>query len=80
MTSSAQFANEPSNGRTGYLSLQLPQDTSPDDVPALLRQLVIDALADSGESLVRLQIVTCERSQRKPVKRWFVEYETGPRP
>ncbi len=78
MTGSAQPANGPSNGRTGYLSLQLPQNTSADLVPALLRQLVIDALAGSGESLVRLHIVTSERSQQKPMKRWFVEYETGP--
>jgi hypothetical protein len=78
MTTSAQ-PTAPLNGRIGYLSLTLPQNTSADRVPALLRQLVVDALVGSGESLSRLEIVTCERSQMKPMKRWFVEYETGPR-
>jgi hypothetical protein len=78
MTSSAQPANVPSHGRTGYLALPLPQNTSADRVPALLRQLVIDALVGSGESLSRLEIVTSDRSRLKPTKRWFVEYETGP--
>jgi hypothetical protein len=78
MTSTAQPTHRPSRGRTGYLSLLLPQNTSADRVPGLLRQLVIDALVGSGESLSRLEIVTCERSQLRPMKRWFVEYETGP--
>jgi hypothetical protein len=78
MTSSAQPADTQSRGRTGYLSLHLPQNTSAHDVPELLRQLVIDALVSSGESLTRMEIVTSERSQFKPMKRWFVEYETGP--
>lgn len=78
MTSSAQSVNMPSNGRTGFLSLHLPQKTPAGAVPGLLRQLVIDALASSGESLARLEIVTSERSQLRATKRWFVEYETGP--
>lgn len=77
MTSSAQPANVPTDGRIGYLSLHLPQNTYAKDAPALLRQLVIDALVGSGESLARLEIVMSERSQLKPTKRWFVEYETG---
>ena len=54
MTSSAQPTHRPSRGRTGYLSLLLPQNTSADRVPGLLRQLVIDALVGSVVELARL--------------------------
>jgi hypothetical protein len=67
-----------SDGRTGYLSLLLPKDTPRDAAPELLRQLVAKALTDSGEWLARIEIVTTERSQQGPMKRWFVEYETAP--
>lgn len=55
-----------------------PEQASARAVPGLLRQLVIDALGGTGESLARLEIVTHERSPLKPTKRWVVEYETGP--
>jgi DNA-binding transcriptional LysR family regulator len=65
-------------GRTGYLALLLPRSTADADVPGLLRQLVAEALADSGEQVARVDVVTNQRSDRGPMKRWFVEYVTAP--
>lgn len=65
-------------GRIGYLSLVLPRSTPVDDVPALLHQLVAEALADSDEHLARVEVVTNQRAEQGPTKRRFVEYETAP--
>ncbi|MCW2688525.1 MAG: hypothetical protein JWR37_3415 [Mycobacterium sp.] len=65
--------------RTGYLSLHLPLDTGEQEVHRVIRERVIDALAATGEWPVRVEIVTGKRSNDGHGKRWFVEYETGPR-
>jgi hypothetical protein len=78
MTNSPESVRSLQRGRTGYLSLLLPRNAPADDVPALLRQLVAEALTDSGEQLARIEIVTNQRSEQGPMKRWFVEYETAP--
>jgi hypothetical protein len=63
--------------RTGYLPLLLPVGTPEVLRPSLLRQLVIDALAVSGEWPARVEIVTHRRAEDGGMQRWFVEYETG---
>lgn len=64
--------------RTGYLSLLLPATATEEDVPALIRKLVIEALAGSGEWPARIDVVTNQRRPQGQMKRWFVEYATGP--
>jgi hypothetical protein len=78
MANAPESVRAQQRGRTGYLSLLLPRNTSADDAPALLRQLVAEALTDSGEQLARIEIVTNQRSEQGLMKRWFVEYETTP--
>jgi hypothetical protein len=78
MTASDDAVHPAPGFRTGYLSLLLPAASPDEDVPALIRQLVIEALAASGEWPARIDIVTKQRTQRGPMKRWFVEYATGP--
>ena len=78
MTNTPESVRSLQRGRTGYLSLLLPRNAAADDVPALLRQLVAEALTDSGEQLAHIAVVTNQRSEQGPMKRWFVEYETAP--
>ena len=40
--------------------------------------MVVDALAAAGEWPTRVKIVSSQRANDGPMKRWFVEYETGP--
>jgi hypothetical protein len=65
------------SSRTGYLSLLLPVGTPEVRRPSLLRQLVVDALAATGEWPARVEIVTHRRAEDAGMQRWFVEYETG---
>jgi hypothetical protein len=60
------------------MSVLLPASTPEHRVRSLVRQLVIDALAATGEWPVRIRIVSSRRGDKGPLKRWFVEYETGP--
>jgi hypothetical protein len=78
MTNSPESVLSLQRGRIGYLALLLPRNAAAEDVPALLRQLVAEALTASGEQLARIEIVTKQRSAQGPMKRWFVEYETAP--
>jgi hypothetical protein len=78
MTNSPQPVRSRQRGRTGYLSLQLPRDTADNDVPVLLGQLVTEELTEFGEQLASLEIITNQRSEQGPMKRWFVEYVTAP--
>jgi hypothetical protein len=64
--------------RFGYLSLLLPEDTAPDVVPALIRRRVADALTASAETVADITVVTSRRMPDIGMRRWFVEYETGP--
>jgi hypothetical protein len=80
MTNAPQSVRSRQRGRTGYLALLLPWTTPADDVPALLGQLVARALEESGEFVASIEIITSQRSEQGPMKRWFVEYETAPRP
>jgi hypothetical protein len=63
--------------RTGYISLLLPASTGNLELRTTIRNLVIDALAATGEWPVRLTIVTSKLVDSGDMKRWFVEYETG---
>jgi hypothetical protein len=47
-------------------------------VRSTIRNMVIDALAATGEWPVRVHIVTSKIVDDGDMKRWFVEYETGP--
>jgi hypothetical protein len=76
MMNAPEFVHALQRGRTGYLSLLLPRDTAADDVPELLAQLVAEGLTESGERLASLEIITNQRSEQGPMKRWFVEYVT----
>jgi hypothetical protein len=67
----------PTRFRTGYLALLLPASTPVDEVPTLIRELVIAALAASGEWPIRVEIVTRQRVTNNAMQRWFVEYDTG---
>jgi hypothetical protein len=58
------------------MSVLLPSST--DDDEPIIREMVIDALAATGEWPVRLNIVTSKRVDDGSMTRWFVEYETGP--
>ena len=64
--------------RFGYLSLLLPEDTAPDVVPDLIRRRVADALTASAETVADITVVTSRRMPEIGMRRWFVEYETGP--
>ena len=64
--------------RTGYMSLLLPSSTGDLEVRSTIRNMVIDALAATGEWPARLHIVTSKLVDDGDMKRWFVEYETGP--
>lgn len=64
--------------RFGYLSILLPEDTAPDVVPALIRGRVADALTASAEAVADITVVTSRRMPDIGMRRWFVEYETGP--
>jgi hypothetical protein len=79
MTTSAEAVQPAPPLRTGYLSLLLPAASPEKDVPTLIRRRVIEALAASGERPTRIEVITNQRTQQGPMKRWFVEYATGPR-
>lgn len=64
--------------RTGYLSVLLPVSTPEHMLRSLVRRMVVDALAATGEWPTRVKIVSSQRANDGPMKRWFVEYETGP--
>lgn len=64
--------------RTGYMSLHLPSSTGDLEVRSAIRNMVSDALAATGEWPARLRIVTSKLVDDGDMKRWFVEYETGP--
>ena len=64
--------------RTGYMSLLLPSSTGDLEVRSTIRNIVIDALAATGEWPARVHIVTSKIVDDGDMKRWFVEYETGP--
>lgn len=69
---------ESSAFRTGYISLLLPASTGDLELRSTIRNTVIDALAATGEWPARLRIVTSTLVDSGDMKRWFVEYETGP--
>jgi hypothetical protein len=65
--------------RTGYMSLLLPAETGEGELRRLTRESVIRALAATDEWPIRIDVVTSMRSDDDGhIKRWFVEYETGP--
>lgn len=64
--------------RVGYLPLLLPTDAPADQVPSLIRRLVAEQLAASGEIPRRVTVVTSSRVRDETQRRWFVEYETEP--
>jgi hypothetical protein len=64
--------------RTGYMSLLLPSSTGDLEVRSTIRNIVIDALAATSEWPARVHIVTSKIVDDGDMKRWFVEYETGP--
>ena len=64
--------------RTGYMSIVLPSSTGDLEVRSTIRNMVIDALAAMGEWPARVRIVTSKLVDDGDMKRWFVEYETGP--
>ena len=71
------MAHQPSF-RCGYLSVLLPASTPDSRVRPLVRQLVVDALAATGEWPISVRIVSSQGVSGGRMKRWFVEYETGP--
>jgi hypothetical protein len=64
--------------RTGYMTLLLPSSTGDLMVRSTIRNMVIDALAATGEWPARVHVVTSKLEDDGDMKRWFVEYETGP--
>jgi hypothetical protein len=64
--------------RCGYMSVLLPAGTPDEQLLPFIRQRVTDALVATGEWPVRIEIVPRQRQQDGVMKRWFVEYETGP--
>lgn len=64
--------------RTGHLSVLLPASTPEHKLRSLVRRMVVDALAATGEWPIRVKIVSSQQGPRS-MKRWFVEYETGAR-
>ncbi len=63
--------------RTGCLSVLLPISTPEHKLRSLVRRIVVDALAAAGEWPIRVKIVSGQPGEGV-MKRWFVEYETGP--
>jgi hypothetical protein len=68
---------DPPAFRTGYLSVFLPANTPEHKLRSLVRRMVGDALAATGEWPIRVKIVSGQPG-KDAMKRWFVEYETGP--
>jgi hypothetical protein len=71
------------HGSQAVVSLWLPVGAAarqhPDSrVRPLVRQLVVDALAATGEWPISVRIVSSQGVSSGPMKRWFVEYETDP--
>jgi hypothetical protein len=64
--------------RIGYMSILLSEETGEGEVPHIIRESVIHALAATGEWPIRVDVVTSKGSDDGQTKRWFVEYETGP--
>jgi DNA invertase Pin-like site-specific DNA recombinase len=64
--------------RTGQLSVLLPASTPEHRVRALLRQKVVDVLAATHEWPAHMRVVSSRRVSDGPMRRWFVEYDTGP--
>jgi hypothetical protein len=62
--------------RTGRLSVLLPASTPEHRIRSMVRQVVVDGLAATGEWPTRVKIVSSQPTGAS-VKRWFVEYETG---
>lgn len=64
---------------TGFMSILLPVETGEGEVRRVIRESVIHALAAAGERPIRVDRpsvggpLACHN-----MKRWFVEYETGP--
>ena len=69
---------DPPGFRTGHLSVLLPASTPEHKLRSLVRRMVVDALAATGEWPIRVKIVSGQPG-KGAMKRWFVEYETGPR-
>ena len=68
----------PPGYRIGYLSLLLPGDTAEEAVPTLIRPLVVKVLAATAEWPAQITVITNTRMHNIGMRRWFVEYETGP--
>jgi hypothetical protein len=64
--------------RTGNLSVLLAASTPEHRVRAVLRQKVVGALAATNEWPAHMRVVASQRVSDGPMKRWFVEYDTGP--
>ena len=60
------------------MSVLLPTSTPEHKVRPLIRRMVVNALAATGEWPVRVRIVSNHRSGTVGMKRWFIEYEIGP--
>ena len=57
--------------RTGYMSLLLPSSTGDLQVRSSIRNMVIDALAATGEWPIRIDVVTSTGSDDGQTKRCF---------
>jgi hypothetical protein len=68
----------PPRFRTGTMFVLLPSGTPEHTVRRLLRQEVVEALAATGEWPTSTRIVSGTRHGDGQMKRWLVEYETGP--
>jgi hypothetical protein len=68
---------DPPTFRTGYLSVLLPVSTPEHKLRSSVRRMVVDALGATGEWPIRVKIVSGQ-PDKGAMKRWFVEYETGP--
>jgi len=68
---------EPPSFRTGHLSLLLPASTPEHKLRSLVRKMVAEALAATGEWPTLVRIISSQGGEGS-MKRWFVEYETGP--
>ena len=58
--------------RTGNMSVLLPASTPEHKVRSLVRRLVVDALAATGEWPVRVRIISNYQAGEGSMKRWFV--------
>jgi hypothetical protein len=70
MTASAEAVHPVPRFRTGYLSLLLPAASPERDVAALIRRLVIEALAASGDWPARIDVITNKRTQPAAGAEW----------